>query len=200
MSNIVTNFLPFKQTFKMKHKLLWLALASLTIFTSSCDKVKDALKTNVSISPSDVNATIPIISNTTENQTIGEFNLNLDLGALIKEQVGSMGIKNLKSVKIKSFKITLTDANDANNFANMEKIEGRLSASGQAEIVVVSVLNNPDTYASSLTIPSSGDIELKNLVTGTQVKYSLKGKLRRATTKTLAAKITAQYNLVLGVD
>jgi len=65
-------------------------------------------------------------------------------------------------------------------------------------LVVVKVTENPATQRSSITIPANGDIELKQLMTGSNIKYNIRGKLRKATTIKLNAKLTANYDLVVG--
>lgn len=184
----------------MKKPLLLLLMISSAFMVTSCKKLKEATEQNVSITPNSVEFNIDPIATTNTVTTIGTINVDIDLNALVKQYAAGFGVNNIKSIKIKSFKIDLVNGSDAsNNLANLESLSGEISATGKSSQAIVNLNSNPDVQATSITIPSSGDIELKDFVAGTSVKYTLKGKLRRATTKTLRAKITAEYAFVFSL-
>lgn len=183
----------------MKKKLLALLFIGSAVVASSCKKLEEALDQKIRITPSGIDFTIPAISTTEPNTTIKDFNLNFDLGAEIKKQAASLGIENLKSVKPRSFTITLTNSTAQNNIANFETLEVEVSATGLTPLVAVKVASNPDEQKSTITLPANGEVELVQLMKGSNVKYKVKGKLRRGTTIELNAKLTADYDLVAGL-
>lgn len=183
----------------MKKKFLFLFMLGTSVALTSCDKIKEATNQDVTITPEAVNFTIPIITNTAAVTKIGEFSLNVDLDAKIKEKASKFGIKNIKSIKVSSVTVSLNNSDDNNNFGNMETLEGSISADNQTSQVAVKVANNPATAASTITLPANGNIELKSLVTGANIKYTFNGKMRKATTKALEARATVKYELVVGL-
>ena len=182
----------------MKKKLLALLVIGSTIMATSCKKLEEALEQNVTITPTSVTFDIDAISNINAVTAIKSFDLNFNLGDEIKKQASSFGINNLKSIKPKSFTFELTNSNADNNIGNFETLEVEVTATSLNPLVVVKVTENPATQRSSITIPANGDIELKQLMTGSNIKYNIRGKLRKATTIKLNAKLTANYDLVVG--
>ncbi len=182
----------------MKNKLRVLLLVGMVVISGSCKKVEETTDQKITITSEAVSATIDPVSNVTTNATLGKFTLPIDLGAKIKEKVTLFGIKNLKSVKISSATIELVNGTPGNDFGNLESLDIEISADNQTSQFAAKITNNTAT-GNTLIVPANGNIELKSLVTGTNVSYSLKGKLRQPITKVLNAKISVKYSLVVGL-
>jgi hypothetical protein len=60
----------------------------------------------------------------------------------------------------------------------------------------VSIPNNPDTYAETLTLPVDTTAELKGYLTnGSQFTYTMGGKLRRPTSAPIHCTATFSFNV-----
>jgi hypothetical protein len=170
----------------------------LLIFSTSCNKIKDALAQDVSITPGAVDFNIPVIASTNSGTVLANIAVDLDLNALIKEKASKFDASNVKNVKITGVKFDLLDADDANNFANLENVSAAIEASGQAATVLASISGNPDVKSTTLTVPiTGGGVELKSFLTSGGLKYTLTGKARRVTTKVLKARATFSYTFTL---
>ena len=184
-------------------KLFYASLISFTILSiSSCSKVKEALNlsTDVTLTPKSAEFSIPAQATTDAEVTFKEIQAEVNLDSLIKTAAPDFDKTNIKSVKIKGFKIEFLNGDDANNFANFKSINSQLEASGKSPIVIVSTDNNPDEKKTSLTIPANETIELKDYISSGIFKYVFKGKLRRATTKALTTKVTVDYTFKVNLQ
>ncbi|RYE55265.1 MAG: hypothetical protein EOP48_10575 [Sphingobacteriales bacterium] len=181
-------------------KFITTTLIGLTILSlSSCKKISEALQTNVSSSPKVVNFEIPILAQSSSEITYKEVAVKINMDSLVKVVAPSFGASNIKSIKLKSFKVEFSEGDNANNFANFESIKGRIMADGQPGLDIVSIANNPDVTSSALIFPISEGLELKDYLSGGSFRYVLKGKVRRATTKVLKAQAYVVYDFTLGM-
>lgn len=183
----------------MKNSTLLLSAFALLIAFSSCKKIKEATQRDVDVTPTAVTFTIPIIASTAAGTTFGEYNESLDLNALIKANASEFGEDNIKNIKITAVTLDLTDSNDDNNIQNFESIDVKLQTGSGTPITIAAQTSIPNTKAQSLTVPVSGTTDLKSYLGAASFKYSLTGKLRKATTKTLQAKLTAKYTFKVGL-
>ena len=182
-------------------KLIAATLVSLTVLSlSSCKKIAEALQTNITSSPKVVEFQIPVLPQSSTEVTYKEISVNINMDSLVKAAAPSFGSKNIRSIKLKSFKVEFSNGDNANNFANLESIKGRIMATGQSGLDIVSIANNPDVNSNSLTIPIAAEgIELKDYLASGSFRYVLKGKVRRATTHVLQAQAYVVYDFTLGM-
>ena len=183
----------------MRKNLLLTSALGLLISFSSCDKVKDALEKDVNI-PTTVEFTIGQIG-VGAAQNIGEFEVKYNLDSAVKANAPSLSADNVKSIKLKGFKIELLEGHDAdNNFQNFKSIYAEVSAEGLQlrKLVEISNYSSP-TPVYSLTIPvTGGGIELKEYL-NKKFKYSVKGETSKAITKQVKAKVKAEYEFTIGL-
>lgn len=184
----------------MKTKLFFLLLIASVALASSCNKIKEATNQDVNITPNSIEFNVAAITNTSAVTEIGTADVNFDLNALIKAKASAFGVNNVKSVKLKSLTAEFVNntADADNNFGNLESISAEISATGKASQVMASFTNSSAARVDAITMPANGNVELKDLVTGTGIKYTLKGKLRKAI-KASRIKVTASYDLVVGL-
>jgi hypothetical protein len=122
-----------------------------------------------------------------------------DLDALIKQKVSGFGINNVKSLKIKTLTAEITAGADANNsFANLNDVSAVIEATGKTPFTA--------TYASASTtridkinLTVNSAVDLRDLISGTGLKYTLKSKIRTALTNNLTIKLIATYDAVVGL-
>jgi hypothetical protein len=66
-------------------------------------------------------------------------------------------------------------------------------------VSIADLSSNPETVASSLTLPVNTTLDLKPYFGATSFSYKLSGTLRKAITKTLTCKATIKYKIEVGL-
>ena len=123
------------------------------------------------------------------------FNVDSFIKASTK---GVRSLKNMTSAKIASCELTIENAGDAANFANFKACSGAFHTNGVSDDFGVAVSNNPDQYASSLSLPIDTTEELKSyLQDANTFTYRFRGSLRRPTSDSIRCKITFRFNVAL---
>lgn len=184
------------KTFAVPALLTFLSIATVVSF-SSCDKIKDALKVDIVMQTADVSFSIPV--QPVGTQQLSQFSVYLNVDSIIKKKNSSLGIDNIKSVKMKSCTLVLLNAEGNNNFGALSAAKAELSSNSNSTLVTIAELSsNPDVAATSLTLPVT-TTELKGYFQGTNFTYRLTGTTRRATTKTLECRATIQFDVEAGL-
>jgi hypothetical protein len=167
-----------------------------SIFTS-CNKLKDLVKFNIPLQTADVSFTIA--PQPVGTQTLAGFQVGINLDSILKAENSSLSISNIKSVKVTACTITTSNATTADHFGDLSACQVAI-ASGSASTFtkVAEITSNPDTYATTLTIPVS-DVELKDYFTTSLLKYQLSGTVRKATTTTLNCTATIKFEIEAGL-
>lgn len=179
-------------------KLSAFAFLFLTVATS-CNKVKDLISINVTAQSADVDFTIQ--PSNAGAGVLSQFNTSLYIDSLIKEQAGkSYGLINIKSVKLESCVLTITNSDDANSFGNVSACSAEMSSNTNTTMVGIAELtSNPETVTSTLNLPVNTTLDLKPYFSSTSFSYKLSGTLRKATTKALTCKATIKYKIEIGL-
>jgi hypothetical protein len=183
----------------MKNSTILLSAMALLITFSSCKKIKEATQRDIQITPTAITFTIPIITSTAAGTSFGTYNESLDLDALIKTYASEFGEDNVKNIKISSVTLELLNQDADNNVQNFESINVALQTGSGAPVTIAAAASIPNTSAPSITVPVSGTTDLKSYLGATSFSYAVTGKLRKATTKVLNAKLTAQYTATVGL-
>lgn len=178
-------------------------LASALIITAvlfSCNNINESIQRDVFVSPKPVSFTIPKITEINSIMLIGDLNIkSLNLDSLISNQSDKFGAENIKSIKIKDFKLELLDTNSVNNIQNIQTIIVKLKAADQEDLTIAGA-NPSNSKADKLTIPIvSGSNNLKTFITSPSFIYNLTGIFRTVTTKELKAQVTATYTVTVGL-
>lgn len=174
------------------------AIASISILSASCDKVKDAIKVNIPLQQVSYEFDIqPIDAGT---GTVAQFQVRFDVDSAIKANASQFSAKNIKSAKLESLKITTTNATANDHFGVLSACTAKLSSDVNTNwITIGEITNNADAAASTLNIPVNKDQEMKDYFTGKTFSYILSGTARRATTTTLHCKATLDVNMEVGL-
>ena len=90
--------------------------------------------------------------------------------------------------------LTLQNPTPTDNFANLSSCSASFSTNNENPYEI-SVSNNPDVYATSLTLPVDTSVQLKSYINGNDFNYSLGGQLRRASKDTLQCTIQFTYSI-----
>jgi hypothetical protein len=172
-------------------------LASVTIFTPSCNKLKDVITVNVPLQTADVQ--FSITPQPVGTQTLASFQFGINVDSVLKRENSSLGIGSIKKVKVKSITLTLSNATQSDNFGALSACEAGLASNTIPDYVVFAALtSNPDVYATTLDIPVK-DVDLKDYFGSTVLYYKLTGTARRATTTTLNGKATIKFDIEAGL-
>ncbi len=165
------------------------------ITVSSCTKLVNLLNTRLSMQTQSVNVTVPVIPDTSGMITVGPAYSRFDVDSFIKAQTASQfGAANIESVKLHSVVFTLNNADMANNFQNFKSVSASFYSNTNSTPYVVSIPNNPNTFASSLSLPVDTTVNLKAYI-GNQFYYTISGEARHGTTKELDGTITFTFDL-----
>lgn len=173
--------------------------AILTSFNFSCDKVKDAVKVDVPMQTAELEFKIEKIAQADVTVTSQVITTNINLDSLIKDKNASLGIKNIKSVKVKSCVITLGNSTDLDNFGALKSCKAELSSNGGDWITFAEIANNPDAVSNTLTLPINSNVELKSYFTQNSFSYRISASSRRATSTVLNATAKIKFNLEVGL-
>jgi hypothetical protein len=173
------------------------AVLALSILTHSCNKVKDAISINIPTQT--VTADFYITPQQVGTQQVAVFQYGINLDSLIKHENSSLGIGNIKSAKIKSVVLNLTNSTQTDNFGAFSSCEVGLSSNAIPEYKVVAGLaSNPDQTAATLDIPVNS-VELKDYFNSSAFYFKLSATTRRATTTTLQGKATIKFDVTAGL-
>lgn len=182
----------------MKKVLYALATGALFCCFSSCN-IKDKLNINIDMSSTDVEFTIPLILQT-GNVTINDQSVPVNIDSIIHANNAELAVENIKSVKLTSCTITMTDGDSANNFSALQSCSATLSSnSNTTPVQLAGITNNPDVEAYSLELPVNTTAELKDYFKGSSFTYSLSGNARKTTSKELHCNATIRYTLNVGL-
>lgn len=160
---------------------------------SSCDKVKDAIQADINYTAAKTTFTIGKI-NQTDVGVERVFAGSGDLSPLDLSQYSG-----IKSIRLKSIKVKLTNADDNSNFKSLKKIQLKIKSSGKNDVVLAEYTNSSDNRLDEISIPvTSGDVDLKSFLTS-KFSYELKGEAKSTTAKDLTAEVIAEYTLKFGL-
>lgn len=181
-----------------KQIILGLALVGIMV-SSGCKKLNDLVKANVNLTMSTLSFDIPVTAQGSLITTTASTSMDVD--ALIKQNAGSnFGIKNIKSLKVTSCDLTLSNSDATNNFGNLSNCKLELSSSTSPNFTAVANLaTNPDANVSTLSIPVDGNVELKDYFSAPSFSVRISGATRRATTKVLTCTAVIKYTAQVGL-
>lgn len=190
----------------MKKVLLSLSLLAFACGIStmtSCDKLVDEVAKNLNFDlvfqTAETTFSIPVQSTLgTYSDTKSE---TFDMDAFIKGKTDNkLGVGNIKTAKIKSCKLTITNPDADNNFQNFSKASVILKAAGQPDITL-EINDNPDTYATELSLPVDASKDMVPYLKATSFTYVVGGTLRKVTTKEIMMHVRFEFDInVSGSD
>jgi hypothetical protein len=172
------------------------SIALGTLFTS-CNKLKDLVNVNIPLQTADVNFIIqPQAAGT---QTLAGFAVAINIDSLLKAENSSLGISNIKKVKITGCKLVLLNSTANDHFGAFSALEVSLASNTNTNFKsIAAISSNPDAVAATLNIPVS-DTDLKDYFNSTSLSYIISGTVRRATTTTLNCKATLSFDIQAGL-
>ena len=169
----------------------------LTTSLLSCNKLIEAFFPGFD---TDINAAeikipaVPVVPTTETNLGNVTFRFNLD--SIIRvHTANAFSINTIASVRVKAIKFDFQNANAENNAANFESMRISFSSNSNTTPTTIGSVAIPDTYATSISIPITEGIELKDYMRGEQISYTLSAKARRGTSDQLVSTIIVSISV-----
>lgn len=172
----------------MKRIFITIVIAAVAIASiQSCKKVIDAIFNGVNVKAPEVRIPLPAIPLICPGECPGitsttKFNLDSTIKA---NTAGLFGAKDVKSIKIKEIKIDLPEADANNNLSNFQTARVTLQSDNNPNSVEIVNFTFEDVYATSKTVTVTNNIELLPYLKGSELSYTMYGRMRRITTKPL---------------
>lgn len=196
MNKFKDTYLNFAKTYFMK-KLTFLSIMAVIMIVAmqSCSKVAKLLQYDIPLQSGSITITIPPTA-VTSGTASGTGTNYINIDSVIKANTGNvLGISNITSVKLKSATMVLQNPDTANNFQNFSSCYASFTSNSASAPYQVSIANNPNTYASTLTLPVDTTVNLKSYITGYQFTYTAGGAIRTATTDSLKCTINFTFSI-----
>lgn len=184
---------------KTIHPVLIISLIVAAGSLTSCKKIKENLKADFDYEAAPITVTIPAVPIAGEGLEVTQ-EVSMDLDAIIRQNAPLVSANNVRQINLTGMTIEVAGADDDNNLQNLETIRVSVAADGVGEQVIAETANNPDVYATSLSVPvTGGAVDLKPYIMKKNFDYTLHVKPRRGTTKPLTVTVKTFYTFVVGV-
>lgn len=175
-----------------------LAIVATLFTTQSCTKgTTDSTEKKVNLNTSNLSFTIPMIMGSGDNDSITSFYHKMNMDSFVKSY-GKYDTGSIRSVKLQSCTLRITDGDTANNMRNFHTSNiGLTSGSNRNLFRIAAFTDIVDTNAYTINIPSSYDPNLATYFKADSVRYRLYGNFRRGTKKDLKCVADLNFEVVL---
>jgi len=187
-------------------KCILIAIAGLTIAAvttlQSCSKIADKLASgksgDITWDGNDIIVNIPPITDSNLHFATGVYEMDIDSFINANNTSGltiNMGV--IDSLKVTSCVLTIENPTSADNFKDFELSALYFNTNVNTTTVTLGEIdNNPDVYATDLTLPTDPTINLKSYLNDGKVyfTYLVGVKARRNTSTTLQVKVHVTYD------
>lgn len=184
---------------RLYYSILLFSFSCITL--SSCDKLKDKLFEAFLTQSADVNLTIPIVSTTAQEGKSESLPIYLNLDSIIKANTGGLfSINSVSTIKIETAEMFFTNADQGNNFANLEYgilLFNTWNPKTQDWNRVLGVARDDikDSFAANMNLTLVQDVNLKDHLIGTRAVYYYTYKARRTTSKPLNGTLRVKFKI-----
>lgn len=167
---------------------------AITLTALSCTKIANLLTFRLGMQTKSFDFSIPVTTDT-GTMAVGPVMTSFNVDSFVKANTaGQFGASNIKSVKLSSVVLTLNNADAANNFQNFSFVDVDFSSNTNGTPYNMSIANNPDSYSATLSLPVDTTVNLATYL-GNEFTYSVRGRLRKGTTKQIDCTATVTFNL-----
>jgi hypothetical protein len=169
--------------------LLTLAVVSIT----SCKKIKEKLFTGIDVTVPDVILPVPAIPIVPPIElSLGTVTMKFNLDSSIRANTGGVfNVSDIKSIKVKQYVITIPDGDANNNLANFQTARVTLSSNSNNAVISVADFSLPDVQSTKQTLVPTNPPELITYLKGSELYYTIYGRVRRTTSKPLTLVASA---------
>ena len=184
-----------------KTYLLLVVAASFGVALSSCNKIKSKIALPTTISWSyEMTMTVPPEGDTTVAHSVSNGGFSYNLDSMIKKNTSNLlSLSNIDTFEVTGCTLTINNPDANNNFQNFQMASLSFSTNyNGTKTSMGEIDDNPNTYASTLTVPVNSSVNLKNYIAPagtTSINYEMMGKLRKATTDSLSVTVHVDYNI-----
>ncbi|GAC1384271.1 MAG: hypothetical protein NVSMB45_12200 [Ginsengibacter sp.] len=170
-------------------RIVIVSIVALSLVASliSCKKIVSAIFSGLEFNVPDVSLSVPIVPfvATSEIQ-FGSATQNINLDSVVKANTANVfGADIVKTVSIKTVTITISNADDLNNLSNFESARITLTSNNNTNPIDIANVTFPNTNATSFVFTPTDTKELVSYLKGSSLTYTVYGKNRKITTKTL---------------
>ena len=182
---------------RLSKYLLLILLLPLVLF--SCSKGNEHITRDLYTRALPINFDFPAITDSTSVITISEFKGSTNLDSLIRVSTNSQfGTEDIASIRLSSLKMDVVNSDTTYNFRLLENLSVKLSSKSTLSDELAKVNSNSDIISQTINIPVTGpDVQLKDVFNAGNYNYVLVGKIRRKTSRSFKATLTAQYRITL---
>lgn len=185
----------------MKNRTLNIALFSLLIAITSCNKISEEIQQDIVINDT-VYFEVPILSTDNSSAVIPSIPLSFDLEEQVKNSVNSFTLDQVKGTKIKDLNLALgVDKEGAvdtiNNFSNLASVKFKITAPGSFGNLANSATPMGGTIGTATLTPVIIPDSLKTFLLNPARTYEVTVKARKATTTPMAVRAAATYIITL---
>ncbi len=154
---------------------------------SSCKKIVAAIFGGTDVNVPEVQVTIPTVFAVSSNEiSLGSFSFSFNLDSIVRANTsGVFGVNAVNSIKVKQVKITINNADQLNNFANFQSARVTLQSNTNNTPAELFSVTFADVFASTYTYTPTNNPELLSYLKGSDISYTIYGKMRRTTNKPL---------------
>lgn len=177
----------------MKKWFMILAGAGIVLLFPDCKKVAAVVFGGTDVNTPTISDTIPLIPYALPAELrLGQYSFPFNLDSNVRANTaGVFGAASVNSIKLKQLVFQISNGDTANNIGNLET--ARIELTSNADPTPAEILNTtlPDSVAYKFTYSPSSTPELLPYAKGTQITYTIYGKVRRVTTKPLLFSVYA---------
>lgn len=189
----------------MKKRILFLAgfIALGGLALSSCNKVANTIIQSIDLDGIEVVVNVPVtaVTDSMTYSALGTATINVNVDSIIKSKTANTyGINNVDEFKLKSCTLTIeSGSSTSNNFANFKSAKATIATNANTTPSLVGeVTNNPNVFATSLTLPVNTTTNYKNYLPSSgpvTIMYDVKGALRAPVVAPMTVKVVAKYSI-----
>ncbi len=167
--------------------ILSVVLLSVVASLISCNKIASAIFSGIEFNVPDISVNIPVIPYVVPSETqFGTATQNINLDSVVKANTGNIfGADVVKTVSIKSVAVTITNADDLNNLSNFESARITLTSNNNSSPIDIANITFPTTNSATFVFTPTDTKEFVSYLKGSTLTYTIYGKNRKITTKTL---------------
>lgn len=171
------------------------AVFSSVLLFSSCSKIMEALFAAFAADGANFVFEVPAFSLTDTTLTLSVQSVYFNLDSTVKSVTNNKySINDVSNVNPDELSLKINNPDSNNNFSNFESGSVMLLSNSNSTPISFT-FTKANVYSDSISVPLDKNLNLKTYLQGTNFTYTLSGKLRKATTKTLEIKTNMKFKI-----
>ncbi|CAN5251001.1 hypothetical protein BH11BAC6_BH11BAC6_04120 [soil metagenome] len=160
----------------------------MLITAASCNKLVESVFPGEDITLGELVVTVPPIpfADSTFEFPAGTFTIYINTDSVIRATTaGVFGINSVSSVKVKQITMSVLNADSDNNLSAFKSFRIAISSNTQTNPQDILQIDIPATAFDSYTATAIDSPDITAYLQGTSITYTVYGRVRSTTTKTL---------------